>query len=189
MLTRASCAPGDVPAATPGHPWYRRRPRTTRHERKGGGTTGWSARARTRTPRSTTTGGPGTPAGSSATATCGSSAGGCASPGDRLVTYAVGSAHASGTGRVFSLCEVTSDAEPGECERWPWKVELRYLAGVPLLSQSPTLDDIAVSPLSVRRQTHIVLTPRPRSARGQTPTALPPAPARRAEELITARQG
>jgi hypothetical protein len=52
------------------------------------------------------------------------------------------------------------------------EVELHCLAGVPLLSQSPTLDDIGVSPLSVRRQTHIHLTPEQ---------------GRRAEELITAR--
>src|SRR4051812_35775826 len=108
MLRRASCAPGDVPAAIPEAPLGSQAGQDDSTREEGGGTTGWSARARTRTPRSTTTGGPGTPAGSSATATCGSSAGGCASPGDRLVTYAVGSAHASGTGRVFSLCEVTS---------------------------------------------------------------------------------
>jgi hypothetical protein len=34
-------------------------------------------------------------------------------PGDRLVTYAVGSARAFGTGRVFSVSEVTSDPKPG----------------------------------------------------------------------------
>ncbi len=95
-------------------------------------------------------------------------------PGDRLVTYAVGSARAFGKGRVFSLYEVTSKPEPGEHERWRWKVEVRYLAGVPLLSQSPTLDDIGVSPMSVRRQTHIRLTAEQGS---------------RAEELITARDG
>jgi DNA-binding phage protein len=93
-------------------------------------------------------------------------------PGDRLVTYAVGSGRSFGKGRVFSLYEVTSEPEPGEHERWGWKVDVRYLAGVPLLSQSPTLDDIGVSPMSVRRQTHIRLTPEQ---------------GRRAEELITAR--
>ena len=51
-----------------------------------------------------------------------------------------------------------------EHERWRWGVEVRYLAGVPLLSQSPTLDDIgvsrvSVSRVSVRRQSHIRLTP------------------------------
>jgi hypothetical protein len=95
-------------------------------------------------------------------------------PGDRLVTYAVGSGRSFGKGRVFSLREVTSEPEPGEHERWRWKIEVRYLAGVPLLSQSPTLDDIGVSPMSVRRQTHIRLTPEQ---------------GRRAEELITARDG
>ena len=94
--------------------------------------------------------------------------------GDRLVTYAVGSARSFGKGRVFSLYEVTSDAELGDHPRWRWKVEVRYPAGVPLLSQSPTLDDIGVSPTSVRRQTHIRLTPEQ---------------GRRAEELIRARDG
>jgi hypothetical protein len=93
-------------------------------------------------------------------------------PGDRLVTYAVGSGRVFGKGRIYSLYEVESEPEPGEHERWPWKVEVRYLGGVPLLSQSPTLDDIAVSPMSVRRQTHIRLT------REQ---------GRRAEELICAK--
>jgi hypothetical protein len=95
-------------------------------------------------------------------------------PGDRLVTYAVGSARMFGKGRVFSLYEVASEPEPGEHERWCCKVEVRYLAGVPLLSQSPTLDDIGVSPKSMRRHTHIRLTPEQR---------------RRAEELITAGDG
>ena len=92
-------------------------------------------------------------------------------PGDRLVTYAVGSARAFGKGRIFSIYEVTSEPGPGEHARWDWKVDVRYLAGVPLLSQSPTLDDIWVNPTSVRRHTHIRLTPEQ---------------GRRAEELITA---
>ena len=95
-------------------------------------------------------------------------------PGDRLVTYAVGSGRTFGNGRVFSLYEVMSEPQPGEHERWRWKVDVRYLAGVPLLSLSPTLDDIGVSSTSVRRQTHIRLTPEQ---------------GRRAEELITARDG
>lgn len=60
----------------------------------------------------------------------------------------------------------------GEHERWRWTVPVRYLAGVPLLSQSPTLNDIGVNPKSVRRQSHIRLTPEQ---------------GRRAEELFTAR--
>ena len=95
-------------------------------------------------------------------------------PGDRLVTYAVGSQRTFGKGRVFSLLEVTSEPEPGEHERWSWMVGVRYLASVPLLSLSPTLDDIGVSPMSVRRQSHIRLSPEQ---------------GRRAEELITARNG
>jgi hypothetical protein len=61
---------------------------------------------------------------------------------------------------------------PGDHERWGWTVAVRYLAGAPLLSQSPTLDDIGVNPTSVRSHTHIHLT------LGQ---------GRRAEELIRAR--
>jgi hypothetical protein len=94
--------------------------------------------------------------------------------GDRLVLYAVGSARAFGKGRIFALYEAISDPEPGEHERWGWKVEVRYVAGVPLLSQSPTLDDIGISPKSVRRHTHI---------------SLKPDEGRRAEELIRARAG
>jgi hypothetical protein len=90
------------------------------------------------------------------------------------VTYAVGSARAFGKGRIFSLYEVASKPEPGEHERWHWKVEVRYLAGVPLLSQSPTLDDIWVKPTSLRRHSHIRLTPEQ---------------GRRAEQLITAGDG
>ena len=87
------------------------------------------------------------------------------------MTYAVGSARTFGKGRIVSLYEVTSEPEPGEHERWGWKVDVRYLAGVPLVSQSPTMDDIGVSPTSVRRHTHLRLT----LEQG-----------RRAEELITA---
>jgi hypothetical protein len=46
----------------------------------------------------------------------------------------------------------------GAHERWRWKVDVRYLAGVLLLSQSPTLDDIGIIPVSVRRDTHVGLT-------------------------------
>lgn len=95
-------------------------------------------------------------------------------PGDRLVTYAVGSARTFGKGRVYSLREATSEPHPGRHERWIWSVEMRCLAAVPLLSQSPTLDDIGVNPMSVRRHSHIRLTPEQ---------------GRRAEELITATDG
>lgn len=100
-----------------------------------------------------TTGRQGKAVGLTNTATCGNSSGAGAprmAPGDRLVTYAVGSQRTFGKGRVFSLLEVTSEPEPGEHERWSWIVGVRYLASVPLLSLSPTLDDIGVSPMSVR---------------------------------------
>lgn len=92
--------------------------------------------------------------------------------GDRLITYAVGSQRTFGKGRVFSLYEVISDPEPGPHERWDWQMSWSLLAAVPLLSQSPTLDDIGVKSTSVRSHTHISLTPEQ---------------GRRAEELIRAR--
>ena len=91
-----------------------------------------------------------------------------------MMAYPISAPGKIGKGRVFSLLEVTSEPEPGEHERWSWIVGVRYLASVPLLSLSPTLDDIGVSPMSVRRQSHIRLSPEQ---------------GRRAEELITARNG
>ena len=79
--------------------------------------------------------------------------------GDRLVVYAAGSAAAFGEGRIFALEEVVSDEpEPSGHPRWKWKLVTRELVAVPLLSLSPALRDIGVSPRSLGRHSHIRLT-------------------------------
>jgi hypothetical protein len=80
--------------------------------------------------------------------------------GDRLVGYAVGSARAFGSGRIFLVEEVVSDEpEPGGHPRWPWVVQVRELAAVARLSLAPELREIGVSPRSLSQHSHIGLSP------------------------------
>ena len=80
------------------------------------------------------------------------------STGDILVYHAVGSAAAFDEPRIFAIATVLSDPAPSGHPQWPWKVDRRVLHGVPDLAKAPTLGDIAVSPRSLRRQSHISLT-------------------------------
>lgn len=80
--------------------------------------------------------------------------------GDRLVNYAVGSARAFGSGRIFLVEEVVSDEpEPGGHPRWPWVVRVRELVSVSRLSRAPELREIGVSPRSLSQHSHIALSP------------------------------
>jgi hypothetical protein len=79
--------------------------------------------------------------------------------GDRLVNYAVGSARAFGSGRIYLVEEVVSEEpEPGGHERWPWVVKVKELVSVPRLSLAPELREIGVSPRSLSQHSHIRLS-------------------------------
>ena len=80
--------------------------------------------------------------------------------GDRLVGYAVGSARAFGSGRIFIVDEVLSEEpEPGGHPRWPWVVEVREVVSVARLSLAPELREIGVAPRSLSQHSHIGLSP------------------------------
>lgn len=80
--------------------------------------------------------------------------------GDMLAIYASGSAREYGEGRVFSIEECVSDEpEPSGDERWRWQVATRRIVSV-ALPLAPTLRDLAVSPRSIGRHSHIRLTQR-----------------------------
>ncbi len=75
--------------------------------------------------------------------------------GDLLVYYAAGR-------RVFpAVVEVVADAvlpdEEGS-ERWRWRMQVRPRVVVPQLRDAPTLSQIGLNPLRLRRQSHILLT-------------------------------
>jgi hypothetical protein len=50
-------------------------------------------------------------------------------PGDRMVLYAVG-----GSKRVFAVAEVTSEVYDTGQERWPYRLNIRYLLNLPVSS-------------------------------------------------------
>lgn len=77
--------------------------------------------------------------------------------GDRLVIYASGTPARLGAGRFFAVREVVSDPEPSTHERWAWKVKLRDVVAGPDLPHCPTIDEIGVRAVSLRRHTHIKL--------------------------------
>jgi hypothetical protein len=77
--------------------------------------------------------------------------------GDRLVMYASGTPTRLGAGRIFAVREVVTDPETSADSRWPWQVEYREIVGGPDLPHCPTIDEIHVSPTSLRRKTHIKL--------------------------------
>ena len=79
--------------------------------------------------------------------------------GDRLVSYAAGSARWFGAGRIFMVEEVVSDEpEPGGHPRWPWVVKVEPVASVSLLSWAPAIEDIGVRARSLSQQSHIRLS-------------------------------
>ena len=80
--------------------------------------------------------------------------------GDTLAIYASGSAREYGEGRVFALEECLSEEpEPSGDERWRWQVATRRIVSV-TLPLAPTLRDLAVSPRSIGRHSHVRLTDR-----------------------------
>jgi hypothetical protein len=77
--------------------------------------------------------------------------------GDRLVVYATGTPGRLGAGRFYAVQDVISDPEPIEHDRWSWKVTVSDVITGPDLPDCPTIDEIGVSPKSLRRHTHIKL--------------------------------
>jgi hypothetical protein len=78
------------------------------------------------------------------------------SRGSQLIYYA------AGTRRFCAVLEVTSD-EPkptteGNAERWPYQLEVRPLVAIPADENAPSLEDVGLDPLRLRRQSHIRLT-------------------------------
>ena len=59
----------------------------------------------------------------------------------------------------MAVVDVLSDPEATlESRRWPWAVEVEFVAVSPRLSRAPTLRDISVSTRSLGRHSHIRLT-------------------------------
>ena len=77
--------------------------------------------------------------------------------GDRLVSYAAGSHHEFGEGRIFKLSEAAADPEPSPHPRWPWQVRVRTLIEGPRLEYCPELPEIDVQRRSLGRHSHIRL--------------------------------
>jgi|SRR4051794_21505980 hypothetical protein len=77
--------------------------------------------------------------------------------GDLLVYYA------AGRGRLPAVVEVTGDEvqesrdHPRYSERWPWRMEVRPRLIAPDLEDAPSLEEVGIDPLRVRRQSHILL--------------------------------
>ena len=79
--------------------------------------------------------------------------------GDRMVVYAAGSARDFGEGRLLAVQAVLTDPQATlESRRWPWAVEVEFLARAPRISRAPTIRDIGVSSRSLGRHSHIRLT-------------------------------
>jgi len=81
--------------------------------------------------------------------------------GDFLVYYA------AGLGRICGIVKVNSAPIQGRFpekwteenrKRWPWSVGVELRLAIPANDLAPTLGDIDVRTLSVRRQSHIALT-------------------------------
>jgi hypothetical protein len=84
------------------------------------------------------------------------------SVGDLLVYYAAGKKC------VCAIMEVTSAPEMGNYpenwdaerrQRWPWSVAVAPRLVIPADAHAPSLIDIGVDSLSVRRQSHIKMSP------------------------------
>ena len=79
--------------------------------------------------------------------------------GDRMVVYAAGSARDFGEGRLIAVQTVLTDPEATlESPRWPWAVEVAFLARASRISRAPTIREIGVSSRSLGRHSHIRLT-------------------------------
>lgn len=85
-------------------------------------------------------------------------------PGDRVLIYATGWQRLIAAGEITSESEHDPDVlmkehawDPEEAERWPWVATWEPQNLVPFVRQGPTLDDIGVSTLSIRSQSHIFI--------------------------------
>lgn len=77
--------------------------------------------------------------------------------GDVLVYYA------AGWQRCVALMQLVTDrvyddlgSHPRHGKRWRWRMDVRPLVTVPM-GDAPTLADVGIDPLRVRRQSHILL--------------------------------
>lgn len=78
--------------------------------------------------------------------------------GDFLVYYAAGEGVFPAVVEVVSD-EVTRDSgQSRDAQRWPWRMDVTPRAALPHLSDSPTLEQVGLNPLRLRRQSHILLT-------------------------------
>ena len=71
----------------------------------------------------------------------------------RLIYYG------AGRQRLIAVVEVVADeprARPG-VERWPWELDVRPLLAIPADENAPSPGDVGISPLRLRRQSHIRL--------------------------------
>jgi len=79
--------------------------------------------------------------------------------GDLLVYYA------AGRGRLPAVVEVVGDEvqesrdHPRYAKRWPWRMAVKPRLLVPELNNAPSLEEVGIDPLRVRRQSHILLDP------------------------------
>src|SRR5207237_9104139 len=76
--------------------------------------------------------------------------------GSRLIYYG------AGTRRFCAVLEVTSEGPEhtteGDANRWPYQLSVRPLVAIPADENAPTLEDVDVDPLRLRRQSPIRLT-------------------------------
>jgi hypothetical protein len=77
--------------------------------------------------------------------------------GDRLVMYATGTPGRLAAGRFYAVREVVSDPQPVDHQRWSWKVDVQDVITGPDLPHCPSIDQIGVRAVSLRRHTHIRL--------------------------------
>jgi hypothetical protein len=78
--------------------------------------------------------------------------------GTRIVYYA------AGTRRFCAVLVVIDDEARANTEatadRWPFKLNVRPLVAIPADEHAPSLEDVGINPLSIRRQSHIRITER-----------------------------
>lgn len=77
--------------------------------------------------------------------------------GDKLVSYAAGSHHEFGEGRIFKLSEALDEPEPSDHPRWTWLVRMKTLIAGPRLEYCPDIGEINVQRRSLGRHSHIKL--------------------------------
>jgi hypothetical protein len=107
--------------------------------------------------------------------------------GDRIVYWAIGSGRLfeDREPRFFAIANVLSD--PGQCAhpRWPWKVDVDFLAAVSALRDAPPLSEIDAR---AHRSPHVRLTDAQGRRAEQRLPALPPERAPRTSSNPTCRQ-